>query len=323
VTVEQVADAVDVSTRTFFNYFASKEEALIGHDPDAAARLRDALAARPVDESPLEALGQALSELALELAGRRDQWLARRALIGSDPRLLAAHLAAWAALERALVEGVAQRTRQDPEQDLYPALVVSAAVSAPRVAVMRWHADDLSWHWIFYINLPLGVIALAVTAAVLPSKLSRVHHVIDYLGALLIALAATALVLLTSLGGTTYGWGSAPIILLGVAGLVLIVAFLVVERRAAEPMIPLKLFANRVFSARSAIGFVVGFAMFGAITFLPLFLQIVKEVNPTVSGLRILPMMAGLLITSIGSGLLITRFGRYKLSQELVRTPPQ
>lgn len=100
---------------------------------------------------------------------------------------------------------------------------------------------------------------------------------------------------------------------LGVAGIVLIVAFVLAERRAAEPVLPLKLFRNRVFSASSAIGFVVGFAMFGAITFLPLFLQIVKGVNPTVSGLRILPMMAGLLITSIGSGLLITRFGRYKL----------
>lgn len=142
VTIEQVADAVDVSTRTFFNYFASKEEALIGHDPDNAARLRDALAARAVDESPLEALGQVLSELASDLAGRREEWLARRALIRSDPRLLAAHLAAWAALERALVEGVAQRTGTDPERDLYPALVVSAAVSATRVAVMRWHVDD-------------------------------------------------------------------------------------------------------------------------------------------------------------------------------------
>ena len=107
------------------------------------------------------------------------------------------------------------------------------------------------------------------------------HHAIDYLGAVLIALAATSLVLLTSLGGTTYAWGSAPIVGLGVAGVVLIVAFILAERRAAEPVIPLHLFANRVFSAASAVGFVVGFAMFGAITFLPLFLQIVKGVNPT------------------------------------------
>ncbi|HWD64816.1 MAG TPA: MFS transporter [Solirubrobacteraceae bacterium] len=173
--------------------------------------------------------------------------------------------------------------------------------------------DDLSWHWIFYINLPLGIAALAITAAVLPSRLSRVHHVIDYLGALLIALAATSLVLLTSLGGTTYAWGSAPIIILGALGVVLIGGFVAAERRAAEPVIPLKLFTNRVFSVCSAIGFVVGFAMFGSITFLPLFLQVVKGVNPTVSGVRLLPLMAGLLITSIGSGQLISRTGRYKI----------
>jgi MFS family permease len=173
--------------------------------------------------------------------------------------------------------------------------------------------DHLSWNWIFYINLPLGVVALAITAAVLPSALSRVHHLIDYLGAALVALAATSFVLLTSLGGTSYPWGSAPIVILGVAGVVLVGLFVLAERRAAEPVIPLKLFSNRVFAAASAIGFVVGFAMFGAITFLPLFLQIVRGVNPTVSGLRLLPMMGGLLLTSTSSGLLITRFGRYKV----------
>jgi EmrB/QacA subfamily drug resistance transporter len=173
--------------------------------------------------------------------------------------------------------------------------------------------DNLSWHWIFYINLPLGAVALAITAAVLPSTLTRVHHVIDYLGAALIALAATSFVLLTSLGGTTYKWDSLPIVILGVAGAGLTILFVLAESRAVEPVIPLKLFANRVFSAASAIGFVVGFAMFGAISFLPLYLQVVKDVNPTVSGVRLLPLMAGLLLTSTGSGLLITRTGRYKI----------
>jgi EmrB/QacA subfamily drug resistance transporter len=173
--------------------------------------------------------------------------------------------------------------------------------------------DNLSWHWIFYINVPLGLVALGVTAVALPGTLSRVHHVIDYLGAALIALAATSLVLLTSLGGTSYPWSSAPIYILGAAGAILIAGFVLAERRAGEPVVPLHLFANRVFAASSAIGFVVGFAMFGAITFLPLFLQIVKGVDPTVSGLRLLPLMAGLLMTSIGSGLLISRFGRYKV----------
>ena len=196
-------------------------------------------------------------------------------------------------------------------QGLFGAVFGVTSVVGPLIGGLL--VDNLSWHWIFYINLPLGVIALAVTAAVLPSRLSRMHHVIDYLGTILIALAATSLVLLTSLGGTTYAWGSAPIIIMGVAGVVLIIAFVAVERRAAEPVVPLHLFANRVFSASSVIGFVVGFAMFGAITFLPLFLQIVKGVNPTISGVRLLPLMAGLLITSIGSGLLISRYGRYKI----------
>ena len=173
--------------------------------------------------------------------------------------------------------------------------------------------DYLSWRWIFYINIPIGVVALIVTAAALPAVSTRVHHVIDYLGTGLIALSATALVLFTSLGGSSYPWTSPFIIGLAVAGVVFAVLFLLAERRAVEPIIPLPLFANRVFSAASAIGFVVGFAMFGALTFLPLFFQDVRGVSAIQSGLRLFPLMGGLLVASIGSGLLVSRWGRYKI----------
>jgi MFS family permease len=139
-----------------------------------------------------------------------------------------------------------------------------------------------------------------------------VHHVIDYLGFAVLSLAATSLILLTSLGGTTYPWASAPIYLLGVAGALLIVVFVFVERRAVEPVLPLHLFARRTFSVTSIVGFIVGFAMFGAITYLPAFFQVVKGISPTLSGVYILPLMAGLLIVSIGSGQLISKTGRYR-----------
>ena len=170
-----------------------------------------------------------------------------------------------------------------------------------------------SWRWIFYINMPIGVIALFVTGAALPSALTRVHRVIDYLGTALLAGAATALVLFASLGGTEYAWGSPPMVGLAVAGAVLAGLFVLAERRASEPVIPLHLFSNKVFTSTSAIGFVVGFAMFGAMSFLPLFFQIVKGTSPTESGLRLFPMMGGLLVASIGSGQIVSRWGRYKV----------
>jgi EmrB/QacA subfamily drug resistance transporter len=173
--------------------------------------------------------------------------------------------------------------------------------------------DYLSWRWIFYINIPIGGVALVVTAVALPGALGRVHRVIDYLGSAFLALAATSLVLFTSLGGVSYPWSSPFIIGLAVAGVVFTVAFVLAERRAVEPVIPLRLFSNPVFSAASAIGFVVGFAMFGALTFLPLFLQEAKGVSAIASGVRLFPMMGGLLVASIGSGLLVSRWGRYKI----------
>ena len=172
--------------------------------------------------------------------------------------------------------------------------------------------DDLTWRWIFYINVPIAVVALVVVASQVPGHLSRVHHVIDYLGVLVLSLAATSLILLTSLGGTTYPWRSAPIYILGVAGVLLIGLFVLVERRAAEPILPLHLFKLRTFSVTSLVGFIIGFAMFGAITYLPAFFQVVRGISPTISGVYLLPLMAGLLLVSITSGQLISKTGKYR-----------
>jgi MFS family permease len=172
--------------------------------------------------------------------------------------------------------------------------------------------DDLTWRWIFYINVPIGAVALAVVAIQVPGRLRRVHHVIDYAGTIVLSLAATALILLTSLGGTTYAWSSLPIYILAIAGAVLIGIFVLVERRAAEPVLPLHLFRLRTFSVTSIVGFIVGFAMFGAITYLPAFFQVVRGISPTISGVYLLPLMAGLLLVSIGSGQIIAKTGKYR-----------
>jgi EmrB/QacA subfamily drug resistance transporter len=193
---------------------------------------------------------------------------------------------------------------------LFGAVFGLASIAGPLLG--GFLTSDFSWRWIFYVNLPLGILAFFVLAATLPSVTERVHHVVDYLGTALLAAGLTAIVLGASLGGTSYAWGSPFIVSLAIAGVLLLGAFAFAERRAAEPVLPLRLLTNRVFIVTGAVGFVVGFALFGAVTYLPLFLQVVKGATPTGSGLQLLPLMGGLLITSILSGQLITRTGRYK-----------
>jgi EmrB/QacA subfamily drug resistance transporter len=173
--------------------------------------------------------------------------------------------------------------------------------------------EHLTWRWVFYINLPLGAVALFAVATVLHLPRKRTHHTIDYLGTALLGSAATGIILLTTWGGSTYPWASSQIIGLGALSLALIGAFLVVESRAAEPIIPLGLFRLRVFNVASGIGFIIGFIMFGVIIYIPLYLQTVHGATPTSSGLQLLPLVAGMLATFIMSGRLVSRWGRYKI----------
>jgi EmrB/QacA subfamily drug resistance transporter len=194
---------------------------------------------------------------------------------------------------------------------LFGTVLGLANVAGPLVGGVL--VDGLSWRWVFYVNLPLGIAALIATNAVIPASTRRSRRVIvDYLGSALLAAAVTGLVLVTSLGGRTVAWDAPVIIGLALGSIVLAVLFMLVERRAAEPVLPTGLFRNRVFLMCSLIGFCAGFLLFGAITLLPLYFQVVKGVDPTDSGAHLLPMMGGLLLTSIVSGQLISRWGRYK-----------
>jgi EmrB/QacA subfamily drug resistance transporter len=194
---------------------------------------------------------------------------------------------------------------------LFGAVFGVSSVAGPLLG--GFMTTHISWRSIFYVNLPLGVLALIVLAATLPSVTERRSHVVDYVGTLLLALGLSSIILLTTLGGNTYDWGSPAIVGMGVFGVACLVALTFVERRAAEPILPPALFGNRVFVVTSAVGFVIGFALFGALTFLPLFQQTVRGLSPTASGLQLLPVMGGLLITSIVSGQVIARTGHYKL----------
>ena len=172
---------------------------------------------------------------------------------------------------------------------------------------------SFSWRWIFYINIPLGGAALIYLLAVLHVPTHKVKHKVDYLGGTLLAVAATALILLATWGGTQYAWASVQIIGLAVLTVAATAGFCLVETRAAEPMLPLRVFRNGNFSLAMVMTFFTGLAMFGAMTFLPLFQQTVQGESPTVSGLMLTPMMLGVTVTSMLSGQVTTRTGRYKI----------
>jgi EmrB/QacA subfamily drug resistance transporter len=173
--------------------------------------------------------------------------------------------------------------------------------------------DNLSWRWVFYVNLPVGALAVLIVVTRLHLHTPPVRHKIDVLGATVLSAGVAALIILTTWGGTEYAWGSPVIVALGVVGVALLAVFIWWETRATEPILPLKLFRSSVFSVSNAMGFTIGMAMFGAIVFIPLYLQLVYGASPTSSGLRLLPLMAGLLAAAIASGRAISRIGRYKV----------
>ncbi|MEU5153646.1 MDR family MFS transporter [Glycomyces sp. NPDC021274] len=172
--------------------------------------------------------------------------------------------------------------------------------------------DHLSWRWCFYVNLPIAVVMIAMAAATIPRVRSVVKPVIDYLGLILVAAGTTLLILALEWGGDEYAWDSAVILGMFAGAALAIALFIAVERRAAEPILPMALFANPVFTVSSILSFIVGFAMLGAMTFLPTYLQYVDGTSATVSGYRTLPMVAGMMAMSILSGSVVSKTGKYK-----------
>ncbi|WP_175853089.1 MDR family MFS transporter [Burkholderia cepacia] len=173
--------------------------------------------------------------------------------------------------------------------------------------------EHLSWRWIFTINLPLGFLALAVIGVAFRPHTAHVKHRIDYMGAAFLATALTCVILFTSEGGSLLPWTSPQLWMTLVLGVVAIGGFIYEERLAAEPIMPLELFRHRTFVLVSLIGFVVGIALFGSVTFIPLYLQVVKGSTPSQAGMQLLPMMGGMLVTSVVSGRLISRLGSYRM----------
>jgi len=212
---------------------------------------------------------------------------------------------------QAIIADVVSPRERGRYQGYFGAVFGASSVAGPLIG--GFFTDHLTWRWVFYVNVPLGILALAVTTVVLRLPAGRVEHSIDYWGAAFLTAGVTSLVLLTTWAGTQYAWGSPEIVGLGIVTLVSLGLFVLAESRATEPILPLHLFRKRIFTVASAVGFILGLALFGTITYLPLFLQLVTGASATNSGLLLLPLMAGLLTSSIVSGQVISRSGRYRL----------
>jgi len=212
---------------------------------------------------------------------------------------------------QALVGDIIPPIQRGRYQGIFGAVLGVGSVAGPLLG--GYFTSNLTWRWIFYINLPLGILALVVLTATLPALDCYQRHVIDYLGAALLAVSLAAVILVTDLGGVAYPFSSPLMIGLMVLSIVGLTIFIFVERRAEEPLLPLRLFRIRDVWVTSAMGLINGFALLGAITYLPLFFQTVKGMSPTESGMRTIPFMAGTLVTSTLAGQIASRTGRYKI----------
>lgn len=245
-----------------------------------------------------------LSSLAAGFAQNMGELVAFRAAMGLG-------VGGLMALSQAIIGDVVSPRERGRYQGYIGSVFGLSTVAGPLLG--GFLVEHLSWRWTFWVGIPIGFVALVVTERVLKLPFPRRNHAIDWLGATFIVASISSLLLMLSLGGKEFAWNSGWTYGLGVVALVMLALAVWQERRAVEPIMPPRLFHNHTFVITSAAGFVVGVAMFGAIIFLPQYLQIVKGESPTASGLQTLPLMVGLLLTSIGSGRVITRTGRYKI----------
>ena len=196
-------------------------------------------------------------------------------------------------------------------QGYFAAVFGTSSVLGPVLG--GFFADGPGWQWIFFINVPIGLVALVITSAALKMPHVRREHSIDYLGAALVVGSVSSFLLYTAWAGPDLGWASATGVGLLAAGVVLAVAFVAVELRASEPILPMRLFRSSIFAISNLFGFLIGIAMFGSMIFIPVYLQVVDGMSPTESGLAMLPMVVGIFSTSILAGQLMSRNGRYKI----------
>jgi EmrB/QacA subfamily drug resistance transporter len=245
-------------------------------------------------------IGSALSGLARNM----DQLIAFRAVQGLGGGGLMA-------LAMAIIGDIVSPRERGRYQGYFGGVFAFASIGGPLAG--GFFVDHLTWRWIFYINIPVGILALVITSAVLRLPLPRRSHSIDYTGSAILVGAVTSLLLVTLWGGQTYRWGSGVILGLIAFGVVATAVFIWWERQATEPIFPPHIFANPIPAVAFVITLLVAASMFAAIIFIPIYLQLVDGVSPALSGVLLLPLMAGMLVTSIGSGQLVSRIGRYKM----------